>query len=167
MPSATPAHTVAAGWPVRLEPNIRPRDGRNIQDNVGPTGEIVAEGDLDRSTLLADDDAAQVSVVLAGEELRRVEAAQRRGPQGWRNTRVLKLIDVDRVVGDAGYRRRHGIGLGETDRVDSAQCLPKRGIVLGVCEKGQARRRNARRAAVLPVSWRNRRWAIFVAELNG
>jgi hypothetical protein len=42
---------------------------------VRAAGDGVPEGDLDWGALLADDDAAEMPVVLAGEQSRRVETA--------------------------------------------------------------------------------------------
>ena len=126
---------------------VRTWDGQIVGDDVRPAGEIVPEGDLDRRTFLANDYTAQVLVVLTGEEPSRIEAAQRRGTQRWNYACILELVNVDGVVRDTSYGRRREIGRSYANRVDAAQgraVVPKSGIVFGLCENGQARRRNAR-----------------------
>jgi hypothetical protein len=95
---------------------------RVVRNDVQSAREIVAERDLDWRAFLADKDTAEVPVVLAGEKPGRVEATQRRWPQAGtrRADLVLELVDVDGVVGDAGYWRRGEIGRCHADRTDTA-----------------------------------------------
>ena len=123
---------------------VRTRDGQIIGDDVRPAGEIVPEGDLDRRAFLPNDYAAEMLVVLTGEKPSRIKAAQRCWPHRWSYAGILKLVDVDGVVRDTRYGRRRKIGAATPIVSMLRRVVPKSGIVIGLCENGQARPRNAR-----------------------